>query len=89
MASLLNDVAPTTWTASEAVVASDNVVLLRALDVARLLGLSRSQTYQMMADGRLPVVRIGRAVRVPKQALAEWIRSNTAKSGNEVASHEA
>ena len=62
----------------------DNVVLLRAVEVARLLGLSRSQTYQMMAEGRLPIIRIGRAVRVPKQALAEWIRTNTANTSEGV-----
>ena len=61
----------------EADVVADSVVLLRAVEVARLLGLSRSQIYQMMAGGQLPVVRIGRAVRVPKRALAEWIRMNT------------
>lgn len=61
----------------EADVVADSVVLLRAVEVARLLGLSRSQIYQMMAGGQLPVVRIGRAVRVPKRALAEWIRTNT------------
>jgi excisionase family DNA binding protein len=55
----------------------DCVVLLRAVEVARLLGLSRSQTYVLMATGQLPVVRIGRAVRVPKAALAEWIRNKT------------
>jgi excisionase family DNA binding protein len=55
----------------------DDVVLLRAVQVARLLGLSRSQTYAMMADGRLPVLRIGRAVRVPKRALANWVRNKT------------
>ena len=61
----------------EADAIADSVVLLRAVEVARLLGLSRSQIYQMMAGGQLPVVRIGRAVRVPKRALAEWIRTNT------------
>ena len=58
-------------------IGTDDIVLLRAVEVSRLLGLSRSQVYQMMADGRLPVIRIGRAIRVPKQALAEWIRANT------------
>lgn len=55
----------------------DDVVLLRAVEVARLLGLSRSQTYSMMATGRLPVIRIGRAVRVPKRALADWVKTKT------------
>jgi len=58
-------------------VEDDSVVLLRAVEVAKLLGVSRSLAYEMMATGRLPVVRIGRAVRVPKVALAEWIRRKT------------
>lgn len=53
------------------------VVLLKARQVATLLGISRSQAYAMMATGRLPIVRIGRSVRVPKAALIEWIRNNT------------
>jgi excisionase family DNA binding protein len=53
------------------------VTLLRAVEVARLLGLSRAQVYCMMSDGRLPIIRIGRAIRVPKHALAAWIRANT------------
>lgn len=56
---------------------TEDVVLLRAVEVARLTGLSRSQIYAMMATGRLPVIRIGRAVRVPKRALAEWIKRKT------------
>jgi excisionase family DNA binding protein len=54
-----------------------DVVLLKARQVASLLGVSRSQAYAMMATGRLPVVRIGRSVRVPKLALAEWIKRKT------------
>jgi excisionase family DNA binding protein len=56
---------------------SDDVVLLRAVEVSRLLGLSRSQVYEMMGDGRLPIIRIGRSIRVPKRALSEWIAANT------------
>ena len=53
------------------------VALLKAGQVALSLGISRSLAYAMMATGRLPVVRIGRAVRVPKSALAEWVKRNT------------
>ena len=64
-------------TRSDTAFASDSVVLLRATEVARLLGVSRSQAYYMMAVGELPIVRIGRAVRVPKLGLAEWIARKT------------
>ena len=54
-------------------------MLLRAVEVARLLGIGRSKTYEMMAAGQLPVVRVGRSVRVPCAALEEWVRANTSK----------
>lgn len=48
-------------------------LLLRAEEVAQRLSLGRSKVFALMADGTLPVVRIGRAVRVPEQALREWV----------------
>ena len=39
-------------------------VLLRIPDAARLLDVSRSTVYQLIASEQLPVVRIGRSVRV-------------------------
>lgn len=55
----------------------EELVLLRGAEVARVLSVSRSMAYQMMSDGTLPVLRIGRAVRVPRRALAEWVAVNT------------
>jgi excisionase family DNA binding protein len=51
--------------------------LLRAEEVAEVLGIGRSKVFEMPRSGELPVVRMGRAVRVPKGALAEWIESHT------------
>ncbi|HUK33224.1 MAG TPA: helix-turn-helix domain-containing protein [Vicinamibacterales bacterium] len=56
---------------------TDDLTLLRAPEVAHLLGLSRAQIYAMMSGGALPTIRIGRAIRVPKHALADWIRQHT------------
>ena len=49
-------------------------LLLRIPDVARALGLGRSTVYELVAGGEIPVVRIGRAVRVSRDALAQWVR---------------
>jgi integrase len=38
-----------------------------------MLGLGRTKIYEMMASGELPVVRIGTAVRLPRQRLLDWI----------------
>ena len=52
-------------------------LLLRAEEVAQMLGLGRSKVYEMMAKSELPVVRIGTAVRVPRKALEAWIDEHT------------
>jgi excisionase family DNA binding protein len=51
--------------------------LLRATEVAAVLGLGRSKVYDMMKRGQLPVVRIGKAIRVPADALERWIKNHT------------
>ena len=38
---------------------------LKPIDAATVLGLSLAEVYRMAKDGRLPVVRVGRAIRVP------------------------
>ena len=49
-------------------------LLLKPIEVAELLGLSRSKVFEMLAAEELPVVRIGRVVRVPREQLDEWIQ---------------
>jgi len=56
---------------------SEQKVLLDSRDVARLLGLGRTKVFEMMARSELPVIRIGRCVRVPRDALMEWILKET------------
>jgi excisionase family DNA binding protein len=60
-------------------------LLLRPEAVAHLLGLGRSKVYEMIAAGELPVVRIGTAVRVPRDELLKWIRERTAPANDRVA----
>ena len=55
-------------------------LLLRPEEVQEALGLGRSKTYELIASGELPVVRIGRCVRVPAEALQLWI-DNKIESG--------
>jgi excisionase family DNA binding protein len=55
-------------------------LLLKAGEVATLLGLGRSKVFAMLAVGELPVLRIGRSVRVPRVALEGWIAEQTQHS---------
>lgn len=48
-------------------------LLLRPMEVAEMLGVGRSKAYQMMASGVLPVVRLGKSVRVPVAQLRAWL----------------
>ena len=52
---------------------TEPTLLLRIPEVARALGIARSLAYEMARDGRLPTVHIGKAVRVPRRRLEEWI----------------
>jgi excisionase family DNA binding protein len=44
-------------------------LLLRVSAAAELLGVSRSTLYQLIAKGEVPVIRIGRSVRVARREL--------------------
>ncbi len=50
-----------------------DALLLKAEDVGKALSIGRSKAYQMIANGDLPVVRIGTAVRVPVDGLRDWV----------------
>ncbi len=52
-------------------------LLLKADEVAERLRFGRATVYRMMASGILPVVRHGRAVRVPLKGLLEWVEQKT------------
>jgi excisionase family DNA binding protein len=60
-------------------------LLLRAEEVAQLLGIARSTVYALIAAGDLPVVRIGRVTRVARHALNGWIEEHTDTYGRRAA----
>jgi excisionase family DNA binding protein len=51
-------------------------MLLRAEEVAKVLGLGRSKVFEMLRANELPVVRIGRSPEssVPVAQLERWIQ---------------
>jgi len=48
-------------------------LLVSVEEAARLLGLGRSATYELLASGELPRVKVGRRTLVPVRALSDWV----------------
>ena len=49
-------------------------LLLKPSEVSEILGLGRSRTYEMLAQGEIPAIRISqRAIRIPAKKLQQWI----------------
>ena len=48
-------------------------LLLKPTEVSELTGMGKSKTYELIAAGIIPSVRIGKCVRVPADGLRQWI----------------
>jgi excisionase family DNA binding protein len=48
-------------------------VLLTIEETAQALTIGRTTTYQRVGTHDLPVIRIGRAVRIPVAAVHRWV----------------
>lgn len=46
---------------------------LKVPEVAKVLRIARSRAYELVAEGQIPAVRIGRSVRVPRHELDRWL----------------
>lgn len=46
---------------------------LKVPEVAEVLRIARSRAYELVADGEIPAVKIGRSVRVSRKALYRWL----------------
>ena len=42
-------------------------------EVARILGVSRTQAYRLVQEGLFKSVRIGNAIRIPKRSFDKWL----------------
>jgi excisionase family DNA binding protein len=48
-------------------------MLLRAGEAAEMLGVGRSTIYELANRGLIPTIRVGQALRFPRQQLVQWI----------------
>ena len=56
---------------------NDLPMLFNAVQVAKIMGVSKSQVYNLMNSGRLGSVSIGRSRRVTNSQMNEFITSLT------------
>jgi excisionase family DNA binding protein len=53
--------------------ASVQQLLFSVTQVARMIGLSRSKTYEMVRQGKIPSITMEGRTRVTRDALYRWI----------------
>jgi excisionase family DNA binding protein len=58
-------------------------LLLRPTEAAEVVSLGRSKMYALIASGVIPSIRIGKSVRVPADALREWVKAQACTSTND------
>jgi len=46
---------------------------LKVPEVGKVLRIARSRAYELVAEGEIPSVRIGRSVRVSRRELERWL----------------
>ena len=52
----------------------DLPMTLREEDLMPLLGIGRNTAYELIRSGQIRSVRIGRQIRIPREALLDFLR---------------
>ena len=52
----------------------DLPLTLRVEDLMPILGIGRNTAYELIRSGQIRSVRIGRQIRIPREALLEFLR---------------
>lgn len=54
--------------------ALSDMAFLTVAEVAEMMRVSKMTVYRLVHSGELPAVRVGRSLRVPERAVAEYLR---------------
>ena len=54
----------------------DLPLALRVEDLMPILGIGRNTAYELVRSGQIRSIKIGRQIRVPRDAVAEFLTSN-------------
>ncbi len=61
-------------------------MLLTVEDLGRETRLGRTKAYELVVSGEVRSIRVGRAIRIPRSAVLDWINS---KVGDSASAEEA
>lgn len=62
----------------------DLPIMLKVEAAGKVLGISRATAYELANSDGFPVIKIGKRLLVPRDALRVWIEQNTGKSNKAV-----
>jgi excisionase family DNA binding protein len=55
--------------------------MLDVSDIQEYLGLGKTKTYEMIGNGEIKSVRVGRSIKIPRKNFIEYLK-NLEDSGN-------
>lgn len=62
----------------------ETALALSVADAAKMLGLGKSSMYELVRQKKIPHVRVGRRVLIPRRALESWLVREQVSCGGEV-----
>ena len=57
------------------------VRFLTVAEVAELMRVSKMTVYRLVHDGKLPAVQVGRSMRIPEEAVRDYLRDAMVQAG--------
>lgn len=54
---------------------NDLPLLLTVREMAKVLRIGRNAAYQLVKDGNIQSIHVGRSIRVPRNALIQFVES--------------
>lgn len=58
----------------------DEKLVYTVEEAGKVLGIGRNKSYGLARSGGMPVVQIGRQLRVPHKALMDWLNQEAYKT---------
>ncbi len=56
---------------------SDERLLLRVSEACKMLSVSRATMYELVKDGTVPSIQLGKEIRIPVEALRKWVEDQS------------